>query len=139
MPRYENNMKRSEGNYTSSRLPHENDNGSFRRDAWEKIDNLDASERDMGNQLTRPEERGSYYGKGPRGWKRSDERICEDVNEALYRSYDVDASDIEVAVLEGVVTLTGSVKNRKEKREAEFCAEAVSGVVDVRNEIQLQR
>lgn len=204
MARYENNINRSypigqnlhrrygiddyesEGNYTSKRLPHENDNGSFRRDAWEKIDHQETERDVMGrpndgyrgyygdtNQFEesesdfsaginedwnrntsdfsedfsrninqrrqRFEERGGHYGKGPRGWKRSDERIREDVNEALFRSYDVDASDLEVAVLEGVVTLTGTVKNRKEKREAEFCAEAVSGVSDVRNEIQIQR
>lgn len=177
MPRYENNRSKnppykknlnrsfglddyeSEGNFTSSRLPHENDNGNFRRDAWERIDNME-DQNDLrrgyndghrgyygdvnqqqytGENRERREERGGHYGKGPRGWKRPDERIREDVNEVLFKSYDVDASDIEVSVAEGVVTLTGTVNTRKEKREAEFCSEAVSGVTDVRNEITIRR
>lgn len=87
----------------------------------------------------RREERGGHYGKGPRGWKRPDKRIFEDINEALFKSYDVDASDIEVSVANGVVTLTGTVNTREEKREAEFCSEAVSGVTDIRNEISIRR
>ncbi|HLA12907.1 MAG TPA: hypothetical protein VJ023_20140 [Pyrinomonadaceae bacterium] len=46
---------------------------------------------------------GSHRGKGPRGYKRSDERIQEDVNERLTDYDALDASDIEVVVNSGNV------------------------------------
>lgn len=80
----------------------------------------------------------SFFGKGPKGYKRSDERIREDVSEALYKDHHVDASDIEVSVSNGEVTLTGTVTDRRMKRIAEDCVESVSGVEDVRNELRVQ-
>lgn len=80
----------------------------------------------------------SYFGKGPKGFKRSDERIKEEVSEALYRDNNVDASEIEVNVQNGEVTLSGTVENRHMKRLAEDCVENVSGVSDVRNELRVQ-
>ena len=79
----------------------------------------------------------SMSGKGPKGYKRSDETIKEDVSEALYRSTAVDASDIEVFVKEGDVTLKGSVKDRDQKRMAETAIENLAGVKDVFNELHL--
>ena len=80
----------------------------------------------------------SFFGKGPKGFKRSDERIKEDVCEALYHDHSVDASEIEVSVKDCEVTLSGSVSERRMKRMAEDCAESVTGVRDVRNEIRVQ-
>jgi osmotically-inducible protein OsmY len=80
--------------------------------------------------------RGRYAGCGPRGYRRSDERIREDVNERLTDDGYVDASDIEVGVDNGVVTLTGFVASRAEKRRAEDVAESVSGVTDVSNQLR---
>lgn len=85
--------------------------------------------RDIGSDRPRREN----YGKGPKGWTRSDERIREDVSDALYLSYDVDAQDIEVEVDRGLVTLRGSVENRDMKWAAEDAVENVSGVIDVQN------
>jgi osmotically-inducible protein OsmY len=79
-----------------------------------------------------------FFGKGPKGYKRSDERIREDVCEALYRHPDVDASEIEVSVSGAEVTLKGTVEDRRAKRMAEDAAEGVSGVDNVRNEIRVQ-
>lgn len=81
----------------------------------------------------------SYTGRGPKGYKRSDERIKEDVCECLARSSSVDASEIEVNVKECCVTLTGSVGNREEKREAERLIENLRGVEDVVNELKLSK
>lgn len=78
-----------------------------------------------------------HYGKGPKGWKRSDDRIHEEVCEALYRSDRVDASHVEVNVENGIVGLRGSVSSRLEKREAERLVENLMGVWDVRNELQI--
>lgn len=80
----------------------------------------------------------SFFGKGPKGFKRSDEKIKEDVCEALYHDHSVDASDIEVNVKDCEVTLSGTVSERRMKRMAEDCAESVTGVSDVRNEIRVQ-
>jgi osmotically-inducible protein OsmY len=81
--------------------------------------------------------RGRYAGRGPRGYRRSDERIREDVNERLTDDWRVDASDIEVSVSNRIVTLTGRVNSREEKRRAEDIAEAVSGVTDVSNQLRV--
>ncbi|HEX7186227.1 MAG TPA: BON domain-containing protein [Thermoanaerobaculia bacterium] len=80
---------------------------------------------------------GPHRGRGPRGYKRTDERIHEDVCDRLAAHGDVDASDIEVKVENGEVTLTGNVPDRRTKRLAESVAESVRGVVDVHNQLRL--
>jgi hypothetical protein len=80
----------------------------------------------------------SHAGKGPKGWQRSDERLREDVNEALARHPGIDASDIEVRVQGGEVTLTGTVNDRQTKRQAEEVAERVFGAKDVQNQIRVK-
>lgn len=79
-----------------------------------------------------------YYGKGPKGWKKSDEKIREEVCDALTESREVDASDVEVEVSQGLVFLKGVVTDRAAKKEAERLAESVHGVKDIRNEIRLR-
>lgn len=80
----------------------------------------------------------SYFGKGPKGFKRSDERIKEEVCEALFHDHHIDASEIDVTVQNGEITLSGTVTERRMKRLAEDCVEAISGVTDVKNEIKVQ-
>ncbi len=82
---------------------------------------------------------GRYTGVGPRGYQRSDERIDEDVNDRLTWHGDLDATDIHVDVDDGVVTLTGEVNSRYEKRLAEDTAEGVPGVWDVDNQLKVRR
>jgi hypothetical protein len=79
---------------------------------------------------------GRFFGKGPKGYRRSDDRIREDVSEALCRHPHIDASEVEVSVSEGVVTLSGSVHERAMKRLIEDEAEKISGVKDVHNTIR---
>lgn len=79
----------------------------------------------------------SHAGRGPRNYQRSDDRIEEDVNEALTRHPALDPSDIEVKVLNGEVTLTGTVDSRQDKRMAEDAAEGCSGVRDVHNQLRV--
>lgn len=88
---------------------------------------------------TGPANSGRHTGRGPRSWQRSDERISEDVNEELTRSPDVDATEIEVSVSAGEVTLSGTVGDRYEKRQAEECAWRVASVKDVHNGIRIRR
>src|SRR5262245_50097539 len=83
-----------------------------------------------------PGESGPHAGRGPRKYKRPDERIREDVIERLTLHPMIDATDIEVAVENGEVTLIGMVENRAMKRWAEDEAECVWGVVDVHNRLR---
>ncbi|WP_313220314.1 BON domain-containing protein [Pseudoxanthomonas mexicana] len=80
---------------------------------------------------------GGFRGHGPKGYRRSDERIAEDLNERLTEDALLDASGIEVEVSEGVATLRGTVDSRWMKHRAEDIADGCSGVRDVCNEIRL--
>lgn len=79
-----------------------------------------------------------HSGKGPKGWKRPDRLIKEDVCEALYRSSSVDASEIEVKISDGIVTLEGAVTDRPMKRMAERCLDRVKGIEDVQNRLSIK-
>lgn len=83
--------------------------------------------------------RGQFTGKGPKGYTRSDERIKEEVCEALSRHGEIDASDIEVEVQDGEVLLKGTVQERRIKRLVEDCVEDLSGVKEVHNQIRVSR
>ncbi len=77
-----------------------------------------------------------HRGRGPRSYVRSDERIREDVNDRLTEDVWIDASDIDVAVAKGEVTLAGTVDDRRTKRRAEDVAEDVTGVKHVQNNLR---
>lgn len=79
---------------------------------------------------------GRFFGKGPKGYQRSDDRIREDVSEELYIHRDIDATDIEVLVSQGVVTLEGRVDSRRTKRAVEDVVDRVAGVRDVINHLR---
>jgi hypothetical protein len=87
--------------------------------------------------LHRPQ--GPFVGRGPRNYTRSDARILEDVNERLTEHGMLDATDIEVSVHDGEVTLRGHVDTRHDKRLAEDIADFVMGVKDVHNEIKIRQ
>ena len=82
---------------------------------------------------------GPYGGRGPRGYQRPDPSIHDEVCDRLTRAGDLDASDVEVSVSEGLVTLGGTVGDRREKWLAEDLALAVSGVRDVVNDLRPRR
>ena len=82
---------------------------------------------------------GSFTGRGPRSYKRSDNRIEEDINERLTQHSMIDASDIEVTVQNGEVILRGHVDHREAKRLAEDIAESVFGVKDINNQIKVRQ
>jgi len=92
--------------------------------------------RDAGHQIARKVKRAF---RGPKGYKRSDERVREDVNDRLAQQDDFDPSDIEVTVSNSEVTLTGTVQSRHEKFLAEEIADDVSGVNDVHNQLRVRR
>jgi hypothetical protein len=81
----------------------------------------------------------SHFGKGPKGYVRSDERIREDVCDRLSDDDEVDASDITVTVKNAEVILEGAVLDRRSKHRAEDIAESVSGVKDVTNHLRARK
>jgi hypothetical protein len=82
---------------------------------------------------------GPYAGRGPKGYKRSDQQIIEDACQRLERDGEVDASEIEVTAEDGVIRLRGTVPDRKTKRRAEECVESIYGARDVMNELRVSR
>ena len=82
---------------------------------------------------------GQFAGRGPRNYKRSDDRIEEDINERLTRHGMLDATDIEVTVQNGEVTLSGSVDSRQAKRYAEDVSDGVFGVREIHNQIKIKQ
>jgi hypothetical protein len=83
--------------------------------------------------------RPDYTGRGPRGYKRSDERIREEVCDCLMQDPEVDATNIDVRVQDGTVILDGTIDSRRMKHRAENLCEWVSGVQDVTNHLRVRR
>jgi len=79
----------------------------------------------------------SYRGRGPKNWRRDEERIRHLVNERLTLHDGIDATDVEVIVENGEVTLNGMVGSRWQKRLAEDIAGACPGVRDVHNRLRI--
>jgi hypothetical protein len=106
----------------------------------EGLHRLGRSAREMlrGDDLEWTAHSRRVVGKAPKGYQRSDERIREDICERLMHS-PYDASNVEISVNRGEVTLTGTVRQRAEKWGIEDLAEAVLGVNDVHNRIRVDR
>jgi hypothetical protein len=81
---------------------------------------------------------GPYTGRGPKGYQRSDERIREELSDRLTAHGQIDASDIEVRVQGGEVSLIGFVDSREAKRSAEDLAEDIQGVREVHNQLRIR-
>jgi len=81
---------------------------------------------------------GQHYGRGPKNYKRSDQRIEEEINDRLTAHSGIDASEMEVKVQNGEVTLTGTVDDRNGKRMAEDLVENVQGVTQIHNQLRVQ-
>jgi len=69
---------------------------------------------------------------------RADSNIKRDVEEELKWEPNVDATDIAVAVKNGVVTLTGFVRSYAHKLAAERATKKVAGVVGLANDIEVR-
>lgn len=82
---------------------------------------------------------GPFAGKGPKGYQRTNAQIMGDVCERLTMHGQIDATDIEVRVEDGEVTLDGTVDSRRAKRLAENVAESVVSVRDVHNRLRIRQ
>lgn len=90
-------------------------------------------------RLLHPSDLKSFSGVGPKNYKRTDERIEEEVCNVLMKDRNIDASNIEVHVRGGVVLLSGTVEGRMDKIEAEMAIEGITGVEDIQNEIKVKK
>lgn len=97
-----------------------------------------AYDRGYGEDRQRYEEFRGARGRGPKGYQRSDERISDEVHQRLTDDAWLDATDINVAVSNGDVTLSGTVESREAKHRAERVVEDLSGVKHVQNNLRIQ-
>jgi hypothetical protein len=77
------------------------------------------------------------FGRPPRNYKRSDELIRDEICKRLALTPEIDATDIEVIVKDGEVTLRGFVDDRFTKRLVEDITDSTFGVRDVLNEVRV--
>lgn len=75
--------------------------------------------------------------RGPKNYKRSDERVHEDVCERLSHTQHIDARDVLVEVKDGTVSLIGSVPHRQMKYWIEDLVADCPGVTDVENKLRV--
>lgn len=94
-----------------------------------------ASDSDWSSARAAPK----YRNRGPRNYVRSDDRIFDDVCGLLTASDELDPSAVDVRVMDGEVTLSGTVETRFEKRLAEQLADSIPGVTDVSNQLRIGR
>jgi osmotically-inducible protein OsmY len=95
--------------------------------------------REYGGSQDQGQDQGRFRGIGPKGYSRSDERLKEDISDRLMDDPEIDASQIEIEVDDGEVTLSGTVESRNIKFEVERMADTISGVKDVHNQLRVQR
>jgi osmotically-inducible protein OsmY len=69
---------------------------------------------------------------------RADDEIKRDVEEELDWEPHIDATDIAVAVKDGVVTLSGFARSYGQRRAAEAAAKRVAGVLGVVNNLEVR-
>ena len=79
----------------------------------------------------------SYRGVGPKNFRRSDDRVREEICERLSEADDVDATDVDVRVTNGVVLLTGRVDSAGALGVADHIAHSCGGVRQVENRINV--
>ena len=80
---------------------------------------------------------GRNGGRGPRGYRRADARIHEEICELLTLDSHIDASEVAVSVENGEVLLSGTVESRRLKHLAEDIAYRGAGVLDVTNRLKV--
>lgn len=115
------------------------DAGEFFRRTGEKVRSwFGDMARDDDRDYAEGRDYRGHRGLGPKGYKRSDDRISEDAHQRLTDDSWLDASNINLSVSGGEVTLSGTVENREAKHRAERIVEDISGVSHVQNNLRIQ-
>jgi hypothetical protein len=134
----------AEGFYTGGENP--NDVDERTREYGERPHGLGNFESNYGLASSEPrrvdtqslQAQRDHRGKGPKGYQRTDERLRERLCEVLTDDPRIDATDIDVHVQGGEITLTGFVDSRRTKFLVE---ELVANTCDteVTNRLQVRR
>lgn len=80
----------------------------------------------------------SFRGLAPAGYRRSDQRISDDLHQRLTEDPWVDARAVELDVQDGHVTLRGEVDERAMKHRCEDIAAVCPGVTGISNGIRVR-
>jgi hypothetical protein len=77
--------------------------------------------------------------RGQRARRRPDETLAQEIREVLANDPELDATDVEIEVEGGAVTLSGVVDESDAKLLAEELIETLPGVREVHNRIRVER
>jgi hypothetical protein len=80
----------------------------------------------------------SHRGRGPKGYRPSDERLREIICERLTDDPFIDASDVTIDVRNCEVTVSGTVETRRMKFAIEDLIADVHGATEIHNLLQLR-
>jgi BON domain len=111
--------------------------GRIRGDAGDRF--VASDTRESGAQPAHRMAGPSRHPLAPRGIRRTDAELYEDICEALLQRDDVDSSDVTVAVREGEVLLDGSVPERSMRYLIEDIAAGHPAVRNVDNRIRVRK
>jgi osmotically-inducible protein OsmY len=68
-----------------------------------------------------------------------DDQLVRDIKAGLGDDPATESYDVEVSVMDGVVTLTGKVQSRAEKNLSERVVAGIRGVRDIKNEVEVKK
>jgi osmotically-inducible protein OsmY len=71
--------------------------------------------------------------------KFADERIQQECQETLFRCQQLDATDIHVTVVNGIVELSGHAENQFAMKKAETSLQNIKGIIDIHNNLELRQ
>jgi osmotically-inducible protein OsmY len=128
----------SEGGSMSDYAGNTGTEGAYPREYNEMYGHGGQGDQGFGGPYAQGGQFGRHRGKGPKNYTRSDDRIREEVCDVLTRDSHIDASDIEVKVKDGEVTVSGTVDHRRFRRRAEETIEDISGVKHVQNDLRVK-
>jgi osmotically-inducible protein OsmY len=111
--------------------------GAGRNESYDLADDKAAGQARSGADRRIPG--AAYTGSGPRPHRRTDDKIRDDILELLTNNADLDASEVELHVEGGEVTLTGTVESRDARWLTEDLVSSVSGVREVFNRLKVAR
>lgn len=97
---------------------------------------------DQSRRERRDEQRGAPAGGGagaPRVRRKTDDSLAREIHEILVTDPELDATEIEVVVEGGAVTLSGEVEHPDAKLLAEELTESITGVRLVHNRLVVRR
>jgi osmotically-inducible protein OsmY len=77
----------------------------------------------------------SHRGRGPKGYRPTDERLTEIICERLTEDPFIDASEVTIRVDDGEVILEGRVSVRQQKFAIEDVIADIAGVADIHNRL----